>query len=305
MELADQLKRMATFRAAVEAGSFAQAARHLRVSRAAVSKQIQQLEDFLGVTLMHRSSRHLRLTEAGEACYPACCDMLAAAERVVGAAHRLSSEPRGTLRVSSAVGVGVHLLAPGLAAFCHEYPELTVALELSDDRADLWQERFDLLLRAGHLPDSDLMARKLTTIDMVVCASPGHVRERGAPTEPRDLEAREFAMYSPLGIPMRLRFVHAQTERAEIVTVSGRVQTNNADVIAELVRNNFGLGLFPRTMVADDLAAGRMCALLETWRFPEIPVFAVYPAAEHVPTKVRCFVDFYADYLSRQAEATG
>ena len=288
---------MATFRVAVEAGSFAQAARELHVSRAAVSKQIQQLEDYLGVTLMHRSSRHLRLTEAGEACYPACCDMLAAAAQVVGAAHRLSSEPRGTLRISAAVGVGAHFLAPHLADFCRLYPELQVALELADSQADLWHERFDLLIRAGRLPDSGLIARKLTTIDMVVCASPGYLDERDAPTEPHELQTCEFSVFSPLGTPMQLRFEHVASGRFEVVAVAGRVQTNNADVIAELVRHDFGLGLFPRAMIAEELAAGHLCEVLPGWQFPEIPVFAVYPAGGHIPTKVRCFVDFYVDQL--------
>ena len=299
MNIADQLKRMATFRVAVEAGSFAQTARDLGISRAAVSKQIQQLEDFLGVALLHRSSRHLRLTEAGEACYPACCDMLAAASRAVGAAHRLSSGPRGTLRISAALGVGVHLLAPRLADFCSEFPELNVALQLDDSQADLWQERFDLLIRAGRLPDSGLVARKLAVIDMVVCASPGYLRERDVPTDPIDLESREFTVFSPIGSPMRLRFQHAGTGRDEVVTVTGRIQTNNADVMAELVRHNFSLGLFPRVMVAEALAAGELCELLSGWRVPAIPVFAVYPATEHVPAKVRCFVDFYAAHLAR------
>lgn len=298
LEVADDLKRMVTFCVAVDAGSFAAAARRLGVSRAAVSKQIQVLERALGVALLHRSTRVLRMTEAGESIHARCAGMIALATDAVAAAQSLATSPRGVLRVTAPLGVAVYWLAPELAGFCRAHPHLRLELTVDDAYADLLHAPFDLALRAGPMPRSELVARRLAEIELVLCASGRYLRSRRAPRTPAQLADHELVGYAPLGSPMKLPLRSARTGAAVTVSAGGRFTTNNGDVIVRLVRDGFGAALLPRRMVAHLIAAGELEELLPEWRLPSVPVHAVFPRAAPVPAKVRAFVDYLAARLA-------
>jgi len=183
----DPLDGIAAFVRVVDSGSFSAAAGQLKISKSAVSAQVQRLEDRLGVRLLNRTTRRLSVTEAGAAYYRHCARILADAVAAEEAASALQREPRGTLRVSAPDSFGWMHVAPAVPAFLKRYPDLTIDITLSPAHVDLVDERLDLAIRIGVLEDSPLVVRKLAPSRIVLCASPAYLAERGAPRKPEDL----------------------------------------------------------------------------------------------------------------------
>ena len=181
----DQLKRMAVFAEVVAAGSLSGAARQLGMTPSAVSQHLRQLEDALGLALLHRSTRKLTLTEAGARYVEGCTAMVAAARAADHALARHRDEPEGELRITAPIGMG-GLLAQALLPL-RNHPRLRISLLLDDAVVDLIEERVDIALRTGSLPDSSLVARRLGQMAAQICAAPAYLAERGWPQHPRDL----------------------------------------------------------------------------------------------------------------------
>ena len=181
----DQLKRMAVFAEVVAAGSLTGAARRLGMTPSAVSQHLRQLEGALGLALLHRSTRRLTLTEAGARYIEGCTAMVAAARAAEQALERHRDEPEGELRIAAPIGFG-GLLARALAPL-RRHPRLTLQLLLDDALVDLIEARVDIALRAGSLPDSSLVARRLGSMGAQMCAAPAYLAERGWPGMPQDL----------------------------------------------------------------------------------------------------------------------
>lgn len=293
----DHLTAMAVFARVVEEGSFSRAAQALELSKSAVSKQVARLEDRLGVRLLNRTTRRLSLTEAGTAFYEGCRLVVADAEAAEAAVNHLAAAPRGTLRVNAPMSFGLRHVAPRISEFLERYPELSVDLQLSDRTVDLVEEGYDMTVRVGRLPDSSLVARRLSPQRQVVCAAPSYLERHGRPRHPNDLADHQCLIYSYLSSGKDWRFKGAEGEIR--VTVSGRLEANNGDALLAAARGGAGVALLPRFIAADDLHAGRLETVLDDWTHAQDgAVYAVFPATRNLSPKVRVFVDFLAEHFT-------
>lgn len=211
----DKLKRMALFAEIVDSGSLSAAARRLGSTPSAVSQQLRLLEEALGLVLLHRSTRRLTLTEAGERYYPACAAMVAQARSADQALERLRDEPEGELRLAAPIGFG-ELLASALEPL-RRHPRLRLHLLLDDTPIDLIGERVDLALRVGRFTDSSLVARRLGELQRQLCAAPRYLAERGWPRHPGELAGHDWLGLPPRGTAVdTLSFQGLQGEREEV-----------------------------------------------------------------------------------------
>jgi DNA-binding transcriptional LysR family regulator len=288
----DKLTGMAVFARVIDAGSFTAAAAQLGMSKSAVSKAISALEDRLGARLLNRTTRRLALTEVGRAFYERCARIVAEAEEAELAVTHLQLTPRGTLRVNAPMSFGALHLGPALAVFLARYPELKVDLELSDRFVDLLEEGYDVAVRiAAALPDSSLIARRITVDDAVICASPAYWQRHGRPRVPADLERHACVTYAYNPNPREWPFVAADG-RPISVRVDGPLHTNNGDATLHVALAGLAVVRLPRFICGPELAPGRLEAVLADAMPPPNGIFAIYPHNRHLSAKVRAFVDF-------------
>jgi DNA-binding transcriptional LysR family regulator len=296
----DRFIGMAVFAKVVESASFAAAARHFDMSPAMVSKHVRTLEERLGVRLLNRTTRHVSATEVGQNYYERCLRILNELEDAERAAGDLQSAPRGLLRVTSSVSFGVRQLAPAIADYLIAYPDVSIDLSLHDNYLDLLEERIDLAIRLGQLSDSSLIARKLYTVEMVLCASPGYLAANGTPQQPRDLLKHNCLIYT-YATPRMWTFTDP-SGKSEVIRISGRLAANSGDPLLALALKDTGILLGPDYLVADDLNAGRLVRLLPGYKTQETPVYAVYPHSHFLSAKTRTFIDFLAERFAHSPQ---
>lgn len=292
----DRLTAMQVFVRVVEAGSFVKAAEQLEISTTATSRLVANLETHLGTRLLQRTTRRLGLTEAGSAYFDRCQQIVGAVEEAEAQVGLEAQRPFGTLRVSGPVVFGMQHLAPLLAAYRARYPEVRVDISLADRIVDLVDEGFDVAIRiAGRLADT-LVARRLTTIRIVVCASPGYLKRHGTPRVPSDLAKHNCLLYTIIDRPgeWTLEGPHGSTT----TKVSGSLRSNNGDVLRTATLAGEGIVVQPSFMVGEDLRLGKLVPVLERFCQPDLAAYAVYPTRRHLPAKVRSFVDFLAETIS-------
>ncbi|TIQ36061.1 MAG: LysR family transcriptional regulator [Mesorhizobium sp.] len=293
----DPLEGIAAFTRVVDSGSFSAAARHLKISKSAVSANVQRLEQRLGIRLLNRTTRRLSMTEAGAAYYRHCARILAEAEAAEQAATALQREPRGTLRISAPNSFGWMHVAPAVPAFLKRYPELSVDISLSPAYVNLVDEGLDLAIRIGVLEDSPLIVRKLAPSRLVACAAPAYLEEHGVPHEPDDLAKHNCLCTDLLPWGDEWRLVG---KRGEVrVAVSGNVRSNSAETLRAAVLQGIGIAVLPTWAAGEALRAGALRRVLEAWKLPTSTIYAVYPGNRLMSMKVRAFVDHLARCFGR------
>lgn len=293
----DPLEGIAAFTRVVDSGSFSAAARHLKISKSAVSANVQRLEQRLGIRLLNRTTRRLSMTEAGAAYYRHCARILAEAEAAEQAATALQREPRGTLRISAPNSFGWMHVAPAVPAFLERYPELSVDISLSPAYVNLVDEGLDLAIRIGVLEDSPLIVRKLAPSRLVACAAPAYLEEHGVPHEPDDLAKHNCLCTDLLPWGDEWRLVG---KRGEVrVAVSGNVRSNSAETLRAAVLQGIGIAVLPTWAAGEALRAGALRRVLEAWKLPTSTIYAVYPGNRLMSMKVRAFVDHLARCFGR------
>lgn len=281
----DKLKRMALFAEIVDSGSMSAAARRLGSTPSAVSQQLRLLEEALGLVLLHRSTRRLTLTEAGERYYPACAAMVAQARSADQALERLRDEPEGELRLAAPIGFG-ELLASALEPL-RRHPRLRLHLLLDDTPIDLIGERVDLALRVGRLTDSSLVARRLGELQRQLCAAPRYLAERGWPHHPGELAGHDWLGLPPRGTVVdTLSFQGLKGEREE-VRVEARLLASQVTALQAMAVAGWGLYVGMSDDVRQAMAEGRLAPVLPDWRLEPAAVFAVTPRRGEQPAKVR------------------
>ena len=297
----DNLTDVAVFVRVVERGSFTLAAEELELSRAVVSKYLTRLEARLGARLLNRTTRRLSLTEAGAALFEASRGAIERIEEAEAAVAQLQSEPRGRLRVSAPMSFGILHLGPAIAGFASAYPRVTLDIHLDDRYVNLVEDGIDVAVRIGVLTDSSLVARKLGTTRAVACASPEYLAQHGEPETPEDLAAHNCMVYSYLSSANVWRFT-APDGREIPVAVNGTFRINNGIVLAEAAAAHHGVLMTPSFYVAPMLRDGRLKRILTGYGLKELGIYAVYPQRDHVPPKVRAFVDFLAQRFGRKPD---
>ena len=288
----DRFLQLAALVRTVDRGSQAAAARELGVTAAMVGRYIQALEDRLGTRLLNRTTARQSLTEAGAAFYARAQGILEQMEEAETSAADRQAEPRGTLRVNAPMSFGTRHLAAAIAGFRRDNPRLRVELVLNDRVVDLVEEGYDVAVRIGRLAESGLIARRLSSCRLVVCASPGYLGRCGWPASPADLPGHDCLVYSYSSDGDIWRFHGEHGERE--VRVSGSLVANNGDALMAAALADQGIVLQPSFIVGEALRDGRLLPVLPGWRLADFNIYAVYPSARHLSPKVRRFVDYLA-----------
>jgi DNA-binding transcriptional LysR family regulator len=292
----DQVSAMRAFRQVVDLGSFTAAAQTLGLSKAAVSKQISDLETYLGAALLHRTTRRLNVTEAGRAYFDSCVRLLEEIEAAEAEVRNLQAEPSGRLRVSAPNNFGQAVLGPIICELQKRYPKLAVQFELNDRFVDLLEEGFDVAIRIRtSLPDSTLIARRICPVERIVCAAPSYLKKHGAPKEPRDLTHHNCLIYTLSTSPFEWSFNTPQGHQT--VRVDGNIHANNGQLLLDPLRAGAGIALLPAFVVGPDIEAGRLRQILQKFSVNKHDLYVVYPQNRHLSPKVRVFVDLIAEWF--------
>lgn len=292
----DHLTALKVFRQVVEQGGFAAASRQIGLSPAAVSKNIAELEAHVAARLLNRTTRRMSLTEAGTRYYEQVARILDDLQEAEQSLGPMQSAPTGTLRVSAPMSLSLIRICPAIPCFLERYPQVSLDLNLEDRRIDIVKEGFDLAIRGtDRLEDSSLVARKLMTLDHVLCGAPSYFKRLGVPVSPQDLLGMERVQFTLSGHADEWTFERGgQTQR---VPVRGRYKVSSSLAVRDALRAGFGVSLVPRVYVQEDLAGGALQAVLQDWTPVQTFVYAVYPSRRHMVAKVRAFVDFLVEEL--------
>ncbi len=286
----DKLEAMRSFAGVVAHGGFSAAARATGLSRSAVSKHVIELEAALGVQLLNRTTRQVRPTEAGLAYYERVRAVLAEIEEADIAVSRQRDEPRGLMRLNAPMSFGTLHLAPALADFMVQYPDLQVQMTLNDRFVDPVAEGFDVTIRIAELADSSLVARRIVDARRVICAAPAYLARRGTPREPDDLRRHDCLHYGYLATGAQWKLTGAG--RDYWVPVTARLCANNADVLRTAALKGLGIAFLPTFVVGMDLQEGSLETVLTAFETPPVSVYALYPPSRYLSAKVRLMIDF-------------
>jgi DNA-binding transcriptional LysR family regulator len=293
----DRLTAMELFVRVVAERSFSQAARQTGVSKSVVSKAVAELEDRLGAQLLNRTTRQMSLTEVGQAYHERCLSILDAVEDVEQLVSAQARTPKGVLRLAAPVTFSISHLGAPLSSFLQANPAIAVDLQLNDRVVDIVDEGFDLAIRISRkLKDSNLIAAKLCTARTVIAASPGYLARHGEPAHPRDLLRHTCLRFSNLGPAQEWTFTDPATGSPMQIAVSGRITTNNGEVLRSAAVAGEGILSGPSFLTAEDIKAGRLLPILKDYAGPSFGIYAVYPPNRHVSAKVRQLVDHLRGY---------
>ena len=291
----DQFHLMNVFVVTGEEESFARAARRLDLSPAAVTRAIAALEEQLGVKLLQRTTRHVRLTEAGQRYLDDSRNILASIAEANQAAAGVNAAPKGNLSVTASVLFGKSFVMPAIVQFLAAYPEVDVSAYFLDRVVNLVDEGIDVAVRIGHLPDSSLKALRVGQVRRVLCAAPAYLAKHGVPQHPADL--LRHTIIAANGISPRVEWKFGAVDDPTMVRMHPRLMvTSNDSAIAAAVA---GLGIcrLLSYQVADELASGRLAVILADYEEAPWPVHVLHRESKFGSSKVRHFIDLLAAHL--------
>lgn len=291
----DRLRTMAIFVGVAEAAGFAPAARHLNISPPSVTRAITELEARLGCRLLHRTTRSVHLTAAGERYLADCRRILAEVEEAEHHAAGLHAEPRGPVTVTGSVMFGHTVLMPILLELLDRYPEISISTLFVDRVVHLIDEGIDVAVRIAELPDSSLTAIRVGAVRRVLCASPDYLARHGRPEAPADLadhDTIDFVNMTPGGEWAFDKDSQARTHRPR-----ARLRLNTADAAITAARAGRGITRVLSYMVASDLASGTLERVLEDDEPPSVPIHIVHKEAGQTSARVRAVVDHLVESL--------
>lgn len=291
----NKLHHIQAFAKVVETGGFSSAARALGLSRSAVSKYVRQLEDVVEARLLHRSTRRVSPTDAGQAYYKRISPVLLELEAADRNVAELHEAPRGTLRVNAPMSFGTAFVGPIVADFMQEYRELRIELTLNDRFVDPIEEGYDVTVRIGDLVDSSLMSRRIAGTRQVLVASPEYIESYGAPARLQELRTRRCLHYGYLATGDRWRL--EGPEGPQTVRISSVLCSNNGEVLRSAAMRGVGVALLPMFLVEEALQNGTLQPILPAYSAPCLNIYLIYPPGRRLSTKARLFGDFLANRL--------
>ena len=286
-----------TFSAVVENGSFTAAADALGISKPVVSKQVSLLERHLGVQLLHRTTRRLHLTHAGEVFASYSRRIMSDVHEAEQSVLPLQSEPQGRLRILSPESLAISLLPEVLLRFQQKFPKIELDIHVSGRLVNLVEEGIDVALRVGELEDSSLISRLLMPCGLHACASPEYLKKYGKPEHPSELETHNCLIYSQLPNPDNWLFRDDQGKDISI-KVNGNLRSGLGNILMNAAQNGSGIFIGPTFMIASALKEGRLETVLDQYTPMTTGLYVVYPSSKLVSTKVRAFVDFVTESWS-------
>lgn len=285
------------FISVAESASFTLAAERLNLSKARISLSISGFEKQLGYPLFHRTTRQIRLTEAGQALYQRSAPLLQALQDSLDQ-HAQPGELSGHLRISTSLAFASLRLAPVISAFMQAHPALQIDLRASDRISDQISEGIDLSFRLGWLRDSSQRPIKLGSFRQWVLASPDLFKQRPPPRNPAELQHFPWIAMTLLPSPLTWQFTDSQ-QQSQQLQMKARLQVDSPSVLLHLLQAGAGISVLEEYSAAEALAEGKLCQLLVDYQLPEGGVYAVMPPGRFVNAKVKAFIDFYRDYWAR------
>lgn len=297
----DRLDAMRLFTRVVDRRSFTQAAHDLDLPRSTATQVIQQLENRLGVRLLQRTTRTVRPTLDGEAYYRRCLAILDDVEDAEGAFR--GALPRGMLRVEVQGTIARHFLLPGLPEFMARHPQIEIAMSESDRWVDVIREGVDCVLRYGALPDSDLVARRVTMLDRITCATPAYLARFGTPESLDDLARHQAVSLRSITTGALTPFEFVENGGVRRIDMPSPLSVTGTESFRDGVLLDLGLGQMPVFHIAQDLAEGRLVRVLDGYALPPAPVSVLYPRNRQLSPRVRLFIDWAVERFATDRSA--
>lgn len=289
----DLLAAFRVFIRVAEARSFSAVAREVGTTQPAISRQVAALEEHLGARLLQRTTRSLGLTEDGRELLDHARRVLDAVEDAEAAVGRRHAAPGGLVRLATPAAFGRLHVAPRINRLLERYPELSIDLVMSDGVADLVADGIDLAIRAGRITDSSLVARKIGSTRRITVASEDCIRMHGVPEHPSDLARLPCLIFT--GLPAPHEWHYDGPGGAMTVTVGGRFQTDNSEAMAVALMNGLGYAVVPTWLLGEEIASGRLRAVLTEWESPTGSISAAYPSRRNLAPRTRAVLDFFID----------
>lgn len=286
----EQLEDMALFVRIVDAGGISKAADQLNLAKSAVSKRLAELEKRLAMQLLSRTTRKSNLTEAGSRYYQRAKMILEEVDQLNESTRGDRVTLEGTLKLAAPLSFGLLHLAPLIEEFTRLHPQLGVQVDFSDRQVDLIQEGYELALRIGHLPDSSLQARRITTIKHTLCASADYLREQGQPVTLDDLHQHQYLHYG-MNNDARVQLRDANGALHSI-DLNAHIAANNGDFLKMMVLQNRGVTVLPTFLIYKELQRGEIKAALPGFQASPMQAYAVYPQNRFLSQRCRLFIDF-------------
>jgi DNA-binding transcriptional LysR family regulator len=288
------LNDMALFVEVVKAKGFRSAAEVMGMPNSTLSRRIGALEKAIGLRLLHRTTRKIELTEAGQIYFERCKRIVDEARLAHEQLGEMLAQPSGVLRASLPVDFAVTYMASLIAEFARRYPGITFDFDLTPRQVDLVSEPFDVAIRMGEPENSQLIARKLTSLTSYLYASPGYLERSSEPSKPADLEQHEC-----LGVIRAGAWTLHDEKRSATVSVGGRFTLNSVGMIRRLATFDMGIILLPEEIVADELASGKLRRIMPKWHGVPMPVYAI-TETRLLPAKTQRFIEFLRERLNER-----
>lgn len=293
------LQEMEMFYYVVKLGSFSQAAERLTCSKAHISRSISKLEHELKTQLLHRSTRHLSLSESGEKLFQHCQNLIAEAENAYAVTSHYQQKPSGTLRITAPSAFSSGLLAKFIPGFIRRYPEIKLTIELENKVVDILAEGIDIALRTGELKDSQLIAQPLAQFDSIICAAPSYLKKHGAPKTPHDLSKHNCCLYQQQLTQKTWTLSKGKTSKK--IMVQGNVVANQAEFLKQVALAGVGIANLPPFMVEAELKKGLLTRCLPGYTSVQQQFFAIYPSKRFLPPKTKVFIHELKAFLKEKS----
>ena len=282
-----------SFAAIAGAGGFTKASKELGVSASVLSKRIERLETDLGVSLLQRTTRTVRLTDAGQKCYDEIISLRSGFKNIIERIRENHETPQGTLRVSTLSSFASTQLEPALWGFMGRFPQIKLELVLGQPNVRLMENNIDVGIFIKEVPDSRLIVKKIGSRKMVVCASPAYIEKQGAPKKPESLVNHNCLLYRAESIKNQWRF------KKNVVTVEGNFSVNSSQLLMKAALQGKGVAKLPGYLVEHSVRDGRLVSLLDDHCPKDIGIYAAYAYSRQLSPNVKVFVDFLTGYFQK------
>lgn len=288
----DRLTAMQVFVESVERGSLTAAAERLGLTRAKTSRYLAELERWLGARLLHRSTRSLSLTQAGEQALESCRQMLSVQEKLLAGKQDRSSIPKGSLRITCSQSFSQAYLAGVIANYSLCYPQVSIEIQLLERSVNLVDERIDLAIRITNTLEPGIIAKRLGTCDSVICASEKYLSRTVRPLEPQDLVRHTCLTHSQFGTHSWQFYSRQEQGKTIRVPVKGRICANETMVLKQAALAGVGVALLPTYLVRNEIEQGSLEVLLPDYQLEEMAIYAIYSSRNHMSTALRALLNF-------------
>ena len=290
------LNRWAIFATAAELKSFTKAAEQLNISKPTISKQIAALEDTLGTKLFWRTTRHLQLTETGEALYKHCSVIMREYNNAEDLLTHMLENPCGELNIHAPISHTQQILVNASIRFLEQYPEIKLKYNVNHPEGGYFPRDADIAIIVGTLKDSNLCYRKLGTMGHVLCAAPSYIEKHGKPDTPQDLANHNFITATYSNIPDSIEWGFTRNGNYEKANVQGNISANDSIAVKKMTIYGAGITSLPTFLADEEIKNGKLVRLLPEYKEGTSPIYAVFPEKKYMPPKVRAYIDFLVDF---------